>query len=224
MIRRPPRSTLFPYTTLFRSRGDLIAAVQEAPEPVREVSVTVCQLHERPLRVEDRVLLRHGTRRSEEHTSELQSRQYLVCRLLLEKKNRQRTPPRPRPASLASIELDCRHTRYTSFITFFFNDTATTEIYTLSLHDALPISGRPDRRCPGGAGTGPGGQRHGLPAARAAAAGRGSGAAAPRHPGGAGRGAGHPALRPAAGRHVRAGDRKSTRLNSSHANISYAVF
>src|SRR3712207_8547753 len=89
MIRRPPRSTLFPYTTLFRS-GDL-------------------QLHADSVVFEPRVAHHHGgypahhwmtrpthtscasaaamTRRSEENTSQLQSRQYLVCRLLLEKKN-----------------------------------------------------------------------------------------------------------------------------------------
>src|SRR3712207_7659176 len=72
MIRRPPRSTLFPYTTLFRSlrpgRRHLVACGRGRP---------------------DRRLLdvRLVDRRSEEHTSELQSRQYLVCRLLLEKKN-----------------------------------------------------------------------------------------------------------------------------------------
>src|SRR3989454_54498 len=66
--------------------------------------------------------------RSEEHTSELQSPCNLVCRLLLEKKKNHLLPP-PRPAL------------YSSFF-FFFNDTATTEIYTLSLHDALPISHR----------------------------------------------------------------------------------
>src|SRR6266481_2601036 len=94
MIRRPPRSTLFPYTTLFRSyrRSTANAPLRslggpQIPSPVR----------------------------SEEHTSELQSQFHLVCRLLLEKKN--------------ALPL----------IPFFFNDTATTEIYTLSLHDALPI-------------------------------------------------------------------------------------
>src|ERR1044071_6622024 len=89
MIRRPPRSTLFPYTTLFRSltlsnrlrEADLLLA-REAPDPVTGLM----------------------SRRSEEHTSELQSR------------------------------VD------NSYAVFFFNDTATTEIYTLSLHDALPIS------------------------------------------------------------------------------------
>src|SRR5258707_7149140 len=71
MIRRPPRSTLFPYTTLFRSRrGDL--------------------LDDRRVQDEEQVLVdRAGDfERSEEHTSELQSRQYLVCRLLLEKKKK----------------------------------------------------------------------------------------------------------------------------------------
>src|SRR2546430_13406515 len=84
MIRRPPRSTLFPYTTLFRS-GERphaerdASAVDEprpdvAPEPVR------AQRMDRPARVRGE--------RSEEHTSELQSQSNLVCRLLLEKKNK----------------------------------------------------------------------------------------------------------------------------------------
>src|SRR5258707_3156176 len=69
MIRRPPRSTLFPYTTLFRSYASL--HVRWVPtEPPRRIP-------------------RRRLPRSEEHTSELQSRQYLVCRLLLEKTNRQ---------------------------------------------------------------------------------------------------------------------------------------
>src|SRR5205823_7423233 len=68
MIRRPPRSTLFPYTTLFRSRFDV---GHRRPHPVAG-------------RVPDRV---EQAARSEEHTSELQSLAYLVCRLLLEKKN-----------------------------------------------------------------------------------------------------------------------------------------
>src|SRR3712207_7464132 len=92
MIRRPPRSTLFPYTTLFRSR----LAFREMPD------------HSRP-RPEPSALwtpetydqylawaLEEGTTdngRSEEHTSELQSRQYLVCRLLLEKKKTHTTHP-----------------------------------------------------------------------------------------------------------------------------------
>src|SRR6266496_1371086 len=68
--------------------------------------------------------------RSEEHTSELQSRRDLVCRLLLEKKNKEPCPS-PTPRRLSSRSRSA--SRF-----FFFNDTATTEIYTLSLHDALP--------------------------------------------------------------------------------------
>src|SRR3712207_6761821 len=76
--------------------------------------------------------------RSEEHTSELQSRQYLVCRLLLDKKNTHLN------SSHANISYSVYHPLLYSFPTLrssvFFNDTATTEIYTLSLHAALPIS------------------------------------------------------------------------------------
>src|SRR6266498_2395177 len=129
MIRRPPRSTLFPYTTLFRSPGGELA-----PDfgPGR---------------------LDPSPPRSEEHTSELQSRPHLVCRLLLEKKKttehtsdlHSRTqivchflldPP---PPTLFTLSL---HDSL-SICFFFFYDTATTEIYTLSLHDALPIAPSP---------------------------------------------------------------------------------
>src|SRR3712207_8787492 len=79
MIRRPPRSTLFPYTTLFRSRGRLRAAGAPARAPRAAAAG-------RALRVGLRRRPRAHPGRSEEHTSELQSRQYLVCRLLLEKK------------------------------------------------------------------------------------------------------------------------------------------
>src|SRR3712207_7456444 len=88
MIRRPPRSTLFPYTTLFRSarrrarERDRPGAVPvSAPEPAAPVPAGRLA---RALR--DRPVAAPRPRRSEEHTSELQSRQYLVCRLLLEKK------------------------------------------------------------------------------------------------------------------------------------------
>src|SRR3712207_6927899 len=84
---------------------------------------------------------------------------------------------------------------------FFFNDTATTEIYTLSLHDALPIC-RPEAR-------------HPRPVRRARAHGRVAGDEGHHRP------RRQPHLGPAP---VVPGDRKSTRLNSSHANISYAVF
>src|SRR2546425_7195606 len=96
MIRRPPRSTLFPYTTLFRSRFPPVE-LDDAPgpdAPVFEVRADAERGHER---------------RSEEHTSELQSLAYLVCRLLLEKKKPpRRAPPRSgRPSSA----LPLRRTR-----------------------------------------------------------------------------------------------------------------
>src|SRR3712207_8110243 len=96
MIRRPPRSTLFPYTTLFRSHGHTRLVEPEALDerlaqllsPTRE-ALRELLVAARPAQ-DDGVLVRVGRRprrrRSEEHTSELQSRQYLVCRLLLEKK------------------------------------------------------------------------------------------------------------------------------------------
>src|SRR3712207_9478730 len=84
MIRRPPRSTLFPYTTLFRSMLSLYSATNR-------LDVYVNKLHarhaEEPFNVSLAArLVDLESQRSEEHTSELQSRQYLVCRLLLEKK------------------------------------------------------------------------------------------------------------------------------------------
>src|SRR6266480_2337734 len=95
MIRRPPRSTLLPYTTLFRSRW-----AQSGVPPPRAGGA--------PARWS----------RSEEHTSELQSHVNIVCRLLLEKKK--------------DVGPACVNT-------LVFNDPAPTEIYTLALHDALPI-------------------------------------------------------------------------------------
>src|SRR3712207_8424752 len=93
MIRRPPRSTLFPYTTLFRSAGGLAVVGHEAHQALDEVRDVAEGAGLRAVAVDRDVVagqrLRDDVRddaRSEEHTSELQSRQYLVCRLLLEKK------------------------------------------------------------------------------------------------------------------------------------------
>src|SRR5260221_9782129 len=84
MIRRPPRSTLFPYTTLFRSRRDRV----RGPLGAREARVGRRRPHRRG-RAEPRAGARPlEVRRSEEHTSELQSHSDLVCRLLLEKKKK----------------------------------------------------------------------------------------------------------------------------------------
>src|SRR5690348_10614203 len=141
MIRRPPRSTLFPYTTLFRSRseaddefrcGNGARQCSRAVDGRRRESFAVAVASERPGLSASAAA--RPRRRSEEHTSELQSPVHLVCRLLLEKKKNNKI-----------ITVDY-HTSLTSF--FFFNDTAPTEIYTLSLHDALPISIRSRRRIP----------------------------------------------------------------------------
>src|SRR3712207_7017013 len=93
MIRRPPRSTLFPYTTLFRSRGpwaihpeataSAAAATSSSPSQGRMTGMVA-----RSASGWERAVMELLGLRSEEHTSELQSRQYLVCRLLLEKKKK----------------------------------------------------------------------------------------------------------------------------------------
>src|SRR3712207_7912929 len=92
MIRRPPRSTLFPYTTLFRSRADQLGPVHDlvavplfGEEQLAVVGEVLLPGVARDQGVEVRHLAAGLGPRSEEHTSELQSRQYLVCRLLLEK-------------------------------------------------------------------------------------------------------------------------------------------
>src|SRR3712207_7615386 len=101
MIRRPPRSTLFPYTTLFRSVGSPLGYLTDADlfrEFAREVArraadgkvdlvaIRSFMQEAESTRGEETLAAAIDTLRSEEHTSELQSRQYLVCRLLLEKK------------------------------------------------------------------------------------------------------------------------------------------
>src|SRR2546422_11568454 len=85
MIRRPPRSTLFPYTTLFRSERSLFPRDRRQRGPARGRDRT-------GRRSARRAGWRARRRRSEEHTSELQSRLHLVCRLLLEKKNYEKAP------------------------------------------------------------------------------------------------------------------------------------
>src|SRR6516162_613592 len=119
MIRRPPRSTLFPYTTLFRSSPRFLA-----------MGTDVASIGWSP------------RRRSEEHTSELQSPCNLVCRLLLEKKKRSRRGHEMDTIDMQALPgghllLHWMHVPVAGF--FFFMMPATTEIYTLSLPDALPI-------------------------------------------------------------------------------------
>src|SRR2546428_9760910 len=102
MIRRPPRSTLFPYTTLFRSDRLALRIVELEVDPVHPVvlALEVGLPDELPAEARARGLRRHVLgqpqgQRSEEHTSELQSRSDLVCRLLLEKKNHLTTSSSP---------------------------------------------------------------------------------------------------------------------------------
>src|SRR3712207_7633592 len=93
MIRRPPRSTLFPYTTLFRSVGAVGAESEKIGRDLNQlvfsagIQVEDLQAQLDGLRGRQMQTVRQAER-SEEHTSELQSRQYLVCRLLLEKKKK----------------------------------------------------------------------------------------------------------------------------------------
>src|SRR5258707_4480886 len=96
MIRRPPRSTLFPYTTLFRSLDGVVAGTGSVLVFLPQILILflfILALEDsgylpRAAFMLDRLMGRVGLSRSEEHTSELQSRQYLVCRLLLEKKKK----------------------------------------------------------------------------------------------------------------------------------------
>src|SRR2546422_6223038 len=102
MIRRPPRSTLFPYTTLFRSPQPSLAK-KRCSRTAQDISVLTTPS-----------LLSRGTphppgwRRSEEHTSELQSRLHLVCRLLLEKKKKKI----PQQQSIYISNTHCSHNRH----------------------------------------------------------------------------------------------------------------
>src|SRR3989442_11083408 len=101
MIRRPPRSTLFPYTTLFRS--------ELAPELFNRLGAQVIAINHEP---DGRNI--NLNCRSEEHTSELQSRPHLVCRLLLEKKKNEAQPGHP--ATDHNLHSFCRSTPHIKII------------------------------------------------------------------------------------------------------------
>src|SRR5476649_619714 len=123
MIRRPTRATLFAYTTLFRSH------------PARDP----CCCRPPPQRPADSPP--GPPNRSEEHTSELQSHSELVCRLLREKKKAisRGSSCASNRARATSLKCDRKPVGTVDSCAYVFNDTATTGIYTLSLHDALPI-------------------------------------------------------------------------------------
>src|ERR1035438_8334777 len=122
MIRRPPRSTLFPYTTLFRS--DLIQAAQPMAR--------------------DGIGQARAQHRSEEHTSELQSLRHLVCRLLLEKKSRRHHHPNSQHVPLASAKLLDPDRPPGMFVVaaipwFFFNTGGPPECYPFPLQASFRI-------------------------------------------------------------------------------------
>src|SRR5436190_15029684 len=97
MIRRPPRSTLFPYTTLFRSVAEVVQELVDAHQPLAAVRVAA----------ELRVIPR-----SEEHTSELQSHSDLVCRLLLEKKKKKKKKNNNKINNISTVEMRCKKNAY----------------------------------------------------------------------------------------------------------------
>src|SRR2546429_1891618 len=88
MIRRPPRSTLFPYTTLFRSAGNVLRRGDRRGRDARDRGEGPVITETTPKTTHAITVTVNGRERSEEHTSELQSRLHLVCRLLLEKKKK----------------------------------------------------------------------------------------------------------------------------------------
>src|SRR2546430_10239428 len=102
MIRRPPRSTLFPYTTLFRSYTSCVDMGQGSDTAMAQIAAEVLQL---PTEAE-------AAARSEEHTSELQSQSNLVCRLLLEKKNNPLRHSHAHRTSQCASRRDLEPTRY----------------------------------------------------------------------------------------------------------------
>src|SRR5215467_2156729 len=179
MIRRPPRSTLFPYTTLFRSP-------HRAP-PAPSLRQGAAGSPPRPFRCRGRTSA--GDRKSTRlNSSHLVISYAVFCskRKKVDRSNIEPEQANPQRSSSPS-SLSPRSLRRSCRAPFFFNDTATTEIYTLSLHDALPISR--------GRTSAPGPPPSPTP--------QSTWPAIPGRP---------------------AGDRKSTRLNSSHLVISYAVF
>src|SRR3712207_1627595 len=137
MIRRPPRSTLFPYTTLFRSEPAPPGRLpRRAPQPVRprggEAHPRPAARRPAPVRSRAAAAPRPGDRKSTRLNSSHANISYAVFCL---KKKRDDVSSAGRAAG--SGIACCSDARFC--YVFFFNDTATTEIYTLSLHDALPI-------------------------------------------------------------------------------------
>src|SRR3712207_7229498 len=156
MIRRPPRSTLFPYTTLFRSLHDdrpgvdaLVDEVHGHPHhPHAVLHGLLDRVQPRERREQRRVHIDEPSEaaRSEEHTSELQSRQYLVCRLLLEKKKTPFTPCRlpsmqpPSPMTDPKITTQNSTIATTSYAALYFKTSKSTAWSTCTDSFAVVIS------------------------------------------------------------------------------------
>src|SRR2546426_426153 len=143
MIRRPPRSTLFPYTTLFRSPGEDAPPVHLRAERLTEARVAI------HLQLLFHALVKHGMPGREDGEDEgvtdrkstrLNSSHLVISYAVFCLKKK-------RIKCLDTFQVKPTVLRNSTNVSFFFNDTATTEIYTLSLHDALPIS---RRRCAAG--------------------------------------------------------------------------
>src|SRR5690242_10152501 len=149
MIRRPPRSTLFPYTTLFRSTHAVL-------RPVRWLAVLVAlaALLMVPAAQDQQAADAAGTdacgtidRKSTRLSSSHMSISYAVFCLKKKKNNQHQLPP-PHTRATNPTSLNRTLCQFVYSTLFFFNDTATTQIYTLSLHDALPIYARRAPPCP----------------------------------------------------------------------------
>src|SRR5258707_693284 len=141
MIRRPPRSTLFPYTTLFRSAAAVPqSALGERYERVRRMSLALAA----PLSDEDcQVRATFDARARDRKSTRLNSSHANISYAVFCLKKKKADRHYDNGHTLATTTPIAVYTYYSVsiFTFFFFNDTATTEIYTLSLHDALPICG-----------------------------------------------------------------------------------
>src|SRR5258708_3090919 len=155
MIRRPPRSTLFPYTTLFRSPAGTTRIVPSAGAAAATFSALNTTVEgQLSRRVGSHPCSRSRDRKSTRLNSSHQIISYAAFCFEKKKDLRSTTPTIPSDSTRRSPCTPCSHTtRLLIFFLFFFNDTATTEIYTLSLHDALPIScGNHQNRAVSGSG------------------------------------------------------------------------
>src|SRR5258708_5559325 len=142
MIRRPPRSTLFPYTTLFRSALSRLVWIRFAVLPVHTKLEVGTVWH-----FETRIAAKsHRRSKPDRKSTRLNSSHQIISYAVFCLKKKKEVPytdtrfrGTPLPAAVCFCVVLLVPSVFPYFVFFFFNDTATTEIYTLSLHDALPI-------------------------------------------------------------------------------------